>query len=363
MELMELIKDSQVYNEQAVCIWGTGATTAMNQKCIEREKMNVKYFVDNNLEKRGKHYRLCDDLSIPIIHPDDISNNYNEFQRYLYLVSSANLLVNRQILNQIEDLGLKGMNFEEYILKKRHADVMKVYNLLEDEFSKKTFYQVLKARMLNQEVDEEVVCSDQYFCIKPFLRRNQEEIFVDVGGYVGDTVEAYIEKKESIFKKIYCFEPDSHNFAALKERKRRLDVEWGLEKEKIEIINCGIGKEQCFMTPVLAKENETFLGALYQNSRVKKKDEIEVTCIDDFFKESRVDFIKADIESHEYDMLVGGEKVIVRDNPLLAISVYHSPADFLDIPILLNSFCKKYKFALRHHTYENCETILYAYPA
>ena len=89
---------------------------------------------------------------------------------------------------------------------------------------------------------------------------------------------------------------------------------------------------------------------------------IDVTTIDSVVGNSNIDFIKMDIEGAELPALRGGMSTIIRCRPVLAISIYHSPEDFVGIPIFLYKIVKSYKFRLLHHTNEYVETILYAMP-
>lgn len=87
--------------------------------------------------------------------------------------------------------------------------------------------------------------------------------------------------------------------------------------------------------------------------------------IDDLVEKNNlrsVDFIKMDIEGSELNALRGGEKTIKRFKPKLAISVYHKPDDFVSIPKYLDSLDLGYKFYLDHHTIHVWETVLYALP-
>jgi len=86
-----------------------------------------------------------------------------------------------------------------------------------------------------------------------------------------------------------------------------------------------------------------------------------VYTLDDYFKEQKVSFIKADIESYELDMLHGAESVIKRDRPLLAICIYHNASDMFTIPLFIKELCGDYKLKIRHHTYSLLDTVLYAY--
>ena len=69
-----------------------------------------------------------------------------------------------------------------------------------------------------------------------------------------------------------------------------------------------------------------------------------------------------DIEGAEYYALKGGLKVIKRDRPCLAISIYHSLEDYYRIPEMLMEELKNYAFIVRHHSFVFSETVLYCIP-
>jgi hypothetical protein len=90
-------------------------------------------------------------------------------------------------------------------------------------------------------------------------------------------------------------------------------------------------------------------------------EEIPLYALDDYFKEQKVSFIKADIESYELDMLRGAESIIKRDKPLLAVCIYHNASDMYTIPLFIKELNNNYKLKIRHHTYSLLDTVLYAY--
>lgn len=73
-----------------------------------------------------------------------------------------------------------------------------------------------------------------------------------------------------------------------------------------------------------------------------------------------VDFIKMDIEGAELPALKGGERTLRKFKPDLAIAIYHSLDDIVNIPLWLESLKLGYKFHLRHFTIHAEETILFA---
>ena len=74
----------------------------------------------------------------------------------------------------------------------------------------------------------------------------------------------------------------------------------------------------------------------------------------------RIDFIKMDIEGAEQAALRGAEQTLRTFRPNLAVTVYHSLADFWEIPQYIDQLNLGYRFYLRHFTIHAEETVLFA---
>ena len=108
----------------------------------------------------------------------------------------------------------------------------------------------------------------------------------------------------------------------------------------------------------------------YNGSRSKavendddSSDSIESITIDDFVKEKSiesVDCITLDVEGIEKKVLEGAKKCIKKFKPTLAISIYHSTADFYEIPLFINKLCSEYEFDLGIYSPHGVDTILHA---
>ncbi len=81
--------------------------------------------------------------------------------------------------------------------------------------------------------------------------------------------------------------------------------------------------------------------------------------IDSVVTDEQVSFIKMDIEGAEMSALRGARETIKRCKPRMAISIYHSNEDMLDIPEYIHSLVPEYRLFLRAHTMGVAETILY----
>lgn len=77
---------------------------------------------------------------------------------------------------------------------------------------------------------------------------------------------------------------------------------------------------------------------------------------------NRVDLIKMDIEGADELALLGSLKTINKFRPQLAISIYHTPDHFTQIPLLLNRECKNYSFYISSYHFISNELVLYAIP-
>ena len=85
--------------------------------------------------------------------------------------------------------------------------------------------------------------------------------------------------------------------------------------------------------------------------------------IDDFVNNNgleKVDFIKMDIEGAECSALEGAVETIMKFKPKLAIAIYHSMDDMVNIPNWINDLNLGYKLYLGHYTIHAEETVIFA---
>jgi FkbM family methyltransferase len=80
---------------------------------------------------------------------------------------------------------------------------------------------------------------------------------------------------------------------------------------------------------------------------------IRITTIDDYVGQAgiRVDFIKADVESFEFEMLKGAEDTIRRYKPKIAVTTYHPGNDWRQICQFLHSLVPEYSYRIKGISY------------
>jgi FkbM family methyltransferase len=99
-----------------------------------------------------------------------------------------------------------------------------------------------------------------------------------------------------------------------------------------------LGSSECETNIVHCKDNSSANRVTVESSINTEK--ISITTLDRFVEENKlehVDFIKADIEGSERDMLRGATNVMKNFAPKLALCTYHLPDD----PIVLEKIIKE----------------------
>lgn len=214
-----------------------------------------------------------------------------------------------------------------------------VYNMLEDEISKKVMLNSV-AGWITSDCDyyEKTASSSQYF---PDIVKNvlsEDEVFVDVGAFDGDSVEEFLNCVGDKYKKVIAFEPESLSFE--KGRNKYLD-------SRISFYQYGVGNENRSMNIVYTNGSEGTTLSMTKEEQ-KESSEIEIIKLDDFIQD-KVTYVKMDIEGMELEALKGAERIIKSDTPKLAISIYHKMEDMIDIIDYINRINPKYKFYMRHY--------------
>lgn len=187
--------------------------------------------------------------------------------------------------------------------------------------------------------------SRQYFDL-PAMMPQKHEVFLDVGCYDGISSYYFSKWNKSPCAKIYAFEPDKNN---IKKCKNNLDktgltytlIPKGVWSKKTELRFCSMNT----VASMIDECGESI---------------IETVDLDSLFLQEKVTFIKMDIEGAEKEALLGAKNIIQKYHPKLAISIYHKKNDIFEIPHLILSYCNNYKFYLRHYSFGENDTILYA---
>ena len=222
---MPAIKGKEIWG------WGVGSTMRLYSgafKRLENEGLPILGFCDSNPEKQDNG----------IISPELLLKRKD----ICVLICSSQTWVIEEVSEQCKAAHVLCYPIDEALLKLHKKEVLQCYDLLEDERSKDLYANIIYSRIKRNYKDIKVD-KEQYFALPPFNEISDNEVFIDCGAYVGDTIERYIWSRLGQFGKIVAFEPDQNNFAAMQKRVRRLKEEWNLPEDAIDLNPYGVGEK------------------------------------------------------------------------------------------------------------------------
>ena len=221
--------------------------------------------------------------------------------------------------------------FDKSYVEKNKSGFEKIYSLLADEKSRQTFKNIIKFKLsgkIEYLFDCQVEKDEPY---ESFLKLNENESFLDLGAYNGDTVSDFIERVPN-YSKIIAVEPDVKSYKKLIKNTETLR---DIYCHNVCISNfSGMGN---------------FGMRAGRNSGVSESGSQTVfTTVDDLLKNSSVGFIKMDVEGEEKKAIEGAVNTISQHKPKMLISCYHRTEDLISIPNTVFSIRNDYKLYIRH---------------
>jgi FkbM family methyltransferase len=236
----------------------------------------------------------------------------------------------------------------------RQQEFTALEDVLCDELSKQTLFAVLTHHLDNNRehlLGINRAYNAHYFRSGLFdLRR--DEIFVDCGAAVGETVDHFMEMTEETFTHLHAFEPDESNFRQLSERIERY-------RNRPFFKNISLHQQATGD----ADRTVAFEHGGGEGSRVVDSPDgggMQMVRLDSALPDGAT-FLKLDVEGHELAALRGAERTIREWKPRIAVCVYHRDDDLLTIPAYLRSLNPDYRIGLRHCNQVRFDTICFAF--
>ena len=159
------------------------------------------------------------------------------------------------------------------------------------------------------------------------------DVVIDAGAWIGP-FSAYASKKGA---SVYAFEPARENRTFL-DKTAKLNG-------NIEVIPFAL-----YDSRKKIKFLEDSMGSKIDDTSSDEAVEMETTTLDDFVRErkiAKIDFIKADIEGAERNMLLGARWVLKNFAPKLSICTYHLPDDPKVLAKIITDANPRYKISQR----------------
>jgi len=262
------------------------------------------------IELRRRNYENAKEISLQQLYTLDV----NVFKKLFF---------------KKEQDGRSYFNFNGAIIPDISEDAQKMWCL-----QKYAFYDTfLFPCLFNDKYDKPLIeILDQYMPEGPYgytddlfdVTVHKNDIVIDAGAWIGD-FSAYSASKGA---DVYAFEP-VHKIFALLEQTAELNTTIAGEG-KIYPIKKGLSDKNTELEIFVSTGNDGASTLLPNPLFSYHKEKIEIITLDKFVEENniqRIDFIKADIEGAERDMLKGAINILRKNQPKLAICTYHFPDD------------------------------------
>ena len=316
--------------------------------------IEVLGFIDNDTTKQGN--TLIDKSIMPLDMVKDKNAVFIIASQYLYDIST-----------QLEDFGYKNHipypllslfdrstfppewsynNMQEDLIDNKYRYFSLFINLADNK-SRDVLSGLINFRLtLNPFYTQSVSDSINHLYFNEItLPLSNNEVFVDGGGFDGETTLQFIENVPGTYK-VFFFEPDPKLF----DRCKLNLSEYG----NIHFVNKGLFSKEKTLRFCTTGEMDGCINEL---------GDLEIDVVDlDSWIDNKITFIKLDVEGAEAETINGAVNHIVNDKPKMAIALCHKSKDLWSIASLINSIDANYKFYLRHYSQTAIETNLYCIP-
>lgn len=348
------MEQSELYN---ICIFGAGLLGQTICKWLLDFGISVEMFCDNDLSKQGKY--IVDHIKC-ISFNELYMQKANTFVIVAIENMAANIAVNKQ-LSDFEYVFRNPLGISIYLAQIFDISAYEfAYNFYEsmkligDGQSKKLYEFVVNLRLQDKVIDYDIGTMRDYYSGEQYIVDDLVDYttvfsYIDCGAYIGDSLELFIEKSGSRAM-YYCFEMDKEIYEVLNKNVRE---KYSNYKNNIKIYPYGVGEQKMQMTYIA----DTAGGSRWDSNA---SNEAQIIALDDFGFKTKIDFIKMDIEGAEQQALKGSTNLIKRDRPVLAVSLYHSFRQIVEIPQIIRQFDDRYAIYIRHHKYTIDDTVVYA---
>ncbi len=216
----------------------------------------------------------------------------------------------------------------------RFSEAEKVYGMLSDETSQRTF-ENLTAYKITGKLDFLRKVFTEKDKIGEILPIDENEVYCDLGAYTGDTVTDFVRRAKNGYKKIYAFEPDRRNFQKC--------VRNTLAFDNISLYNAAVWSRSTTLN---------FSNGAGRQGRVDAAGrEVMAVSLDEILQGEPVTYIKYDVEGADREALEGSKFTIKEYSPKICTALYHRPYDYIEIPLLVNEINGGYAYYIRQERY------------
>jgi len=354
---------NSIIKEKPCIIFGAGlnALRLLSDLITKGFKKNIICIVDNDKNKWNQKL-----FEIPIVSPENLIKY--DYETNIIITPMKDCL---KITYQLKNIGFNNLIFLdkdsgnavsyalyqqsqcvsnrtklEQIIAENEEKINSARKILSDKKSIDVFNAKIQSNFYGDHCKLEAMREPNQYYPEDIISLKTNEVYIDCGVFDGNTIIDFVNRTGGQYDFIIGFEPDEVMFQILKIQT--------LNYARCTIYNLGLHQG----------ENEFYFSSKNDGSSKivpeQTMNKIKTVSLDEcLFDKYHPSFIKMDIEGAEYSALMGMKKIITRDEPTLAVSVYHKNNDIFEIPLLIKKLNPKYKIYIRHH-YIISETVCYA---
>ena len=211
-----------------------------------------------------------------------------------------------------------------------------VYDLLADSLSRQTFADVINYKISGKTEYLTHCTSPRAEVFSEIIRLSDNETYIDMGAYNGDTILEFRELTGGRYDKIFAMEPDGRNFRKLTKNTEGM--------ERLHLFNAAAWSEDTSLEFACKSGRQATL-----NPQTSAKTVMTAALRGDSLTENAT-YIKMDVEGAEHQAILGAAQSL-KNGAKLAAAVYHRSEDMFDIPLLVHSINPSLKIFMRHQLY------------
>ena len=262
----------------------------------------------------------------------------------------------------IPDVPVCGTDLFNAAFLEAHADeIAAARALFADEESRRVYDGIIEYKLTGRMDTLRATESDPADAYRNILHAEGFLTAADLGAYNGDSIRELRRYAQGL-RAVVAMEPDRRNFRKLSEYAKTLAdegdpctvhcVEAGAWSHTATLTFHGSGNRNAGLTDAPVAPAGDILPSTADNPYFGKTDRVPVTapdtaCAQTLGEETRLDYIKYDVEGAETEALLGSREVIRRDAPALLVSAYHRNTDLFRLPLLVHDLNPAYKLYLR----------------
>jgi FkbM family methyltransferase len=348
------------FGQRPVVLFGASSLGAYLARKLKTLGLSICAFVDNNPSKHGQSLEGLRVLSV-----DDGIRLYGNSATWVVAVWRDSA-----VLQQLKDANCRAVSFIPVMWKyaelclpyfslglpsaliNNECDVRRGFDLMEDDVSRRIYIEQLEFRLATDFTylsERTSIYSTGYFTERLFTRYDDER-FVDLGAYDGDTLLEFLREYANFHSALLC-EADQSNFAMLENTIAELPSHI---RAKVEAMAVAVGANNGTIR---------FSASGDVLAKISSDGPSVVRCVtlDSIAERFPPTLVKMDIEGSERDALAGATAMIAKHRPVLAISAYHCHDDLWRIPLTVATF-PEYAILLRQQRDVYGDVVCYAIP-